>query len=431
MSRVTLKDIAKEAGVSRQTVSKVINNQGNVNPETRERILAAMEKMGYQTHGAARSTRHTAEINQTQITIDGRYERLIFYLNLAHHLAGNLALDISLHDIAFERASDLAHELAKAYSLVLKRGFDRELARELSISLTLSLSVTSTLFGESELELDVRTVLTDARNLTLSLTRAPNSNRIFALARDLDFAISQLLKLSPGRSLATGLNISRLITLGILLLLRIEAPQSPESIAHDTLFLEDRHNLASAFSPAYLSTTVMPYLEAVTNIQHVIDEIHGRPPTAINILAVRHGSIAVDITGGIRDTVELILDTVVPWRRENYRTFKQLETAQKEVEIQQKEVEIEQAKAKLVAEAEEAIHKARLVQAQVQKQELENQKMQIEIMRLALEMVGDVKPGLSQEERLLFAMKMLDPTRLIATSPLEIIGLETNDAPGD
>jgi len=44
---VTIKHVAAEAGVSLQTVSRVINNEPNVRPEMRERVQAAIDKLGY------------------------------------------------------------------------------------------------------------------------------------------------------------------------------------------------------------------------------------------------------------------------------------------------------------------------------------------------------------------------------------------------
>ena len=51
--RVTIKDVAVEAGVSRQTVSRAINNQGEISPTTKERVLQAIEKLGYQPNRLA------------------------------------------------------------------------------------------------------------------------------------------------------------------------------------------------------------------------------------------------------------------------------------------------------------------------------------------------------------------------------------------
>lgn len=44
---VTIKHVAADAGVSLQTVSRVINNEPNVRPEMKERVQASIDKLGY------------------------------------------------------------------------------------------------------------------------------------------------------------------------------------------------------------------------------------------------------------------------------------------------------------------------------------------------------------------------------------------------
>lgn len=50
-------DVAREAHVSGQTVSRVSNGRHNVDADTRERVLAAMRKLGYRPNSAARALR--------------------------------------------------------------------------------------------------------------------------------------------------------------------------------------------------------------------------------------------------------------------------------------------------------------------------------------------------------------------------------------
>jgi LacI family transcriptional regulator len=50
----TIKDVAAEAGVSFQTVSRVINDAPNVTPAMRERVMTAVNKLGYVPSLAAR-----------------------------------------------------------------------------------------------------------------------------------------------------------------------------------------------------------------------------------------------------------------------------------------------------------------------------------------------------------------------------------------
>jgi LacI family transcriptional regulator len=62
--RITISDVAKLAGVSYQTVSRVINNKPEVSPATRQRVLGVIEQTGYRPSGLARglATSRTATI---------------------------------------------------------------------------------------------------------------------------------------------------------------------------------------------------------------------------------------------------------------------------------------------------------------------------------------------------------------------------------
>lgn len=53
--RPTIRDVARKAGVSHQTVSRVINGHESVLPETRALVEAAIEQMGYRPSAIARS----------------------------------------------------------------------------------------------------------------------------------------------------------------------------------------------------------------------------------------------------------------------------------------------------------------------------------------------------------------------------------------
>jgi LacI family transcriptional regulator len=59
--KVTIQDVAQAAGVSRQTVSRAINNRDEISVETRTRIMAIVEQMGYRPSSIARglATQHT------------------------------------------------------------------------------------------------------------------------------------------------------------------------------------------------------------------------------------------------------------------------------------------------------------------------------------------------------------------------------------
>ena len=64
--RPTLRDVAREAGVSYQTVSRVINNNVNVSATTRSRVLKAIESLDFRPNRAAQILQtersHTIEV---------------------------------------------------------------------------------------------------------------------------------------------------------------------------------------------------------------------------------------------------------------------------------------------------------------------------------------------------------------------------------
>ena len=57
IKKITLKEVAERAGVSYQTVSKVLNRQGQVSRETEQRIMDAVRALGYRPNQIARNMR--------------------------------------------------------------------------------------------------------------------------------------------------------------------------------------------------------------------------------------------------------------------------------------------------------------------------------------------------------------------------------------
>jgi LacI family transcriptional regulator len=53
--QVTISQVAKEAGVSLQTVSRVINNRQEITPATRQHVQDVIKRLGYQPNAIARS----------------------------------------------------------------------------------------------------------------------------------------------------------------------------------------------------------------------------------------------------------------------------------------------------------------------------------------------------------------------------------------
>lgn len=54
-AHITIADVAEKANVSKMTVSRVINNKGEISEETRQKIVRVMEELGYRPNRVARS----------------------------------------------------------------------------------------------------------------------------------------------------------------------------------------------------------------------------------------------------------------------------------------------------------------------------------------------------------------------------------------
>ena len=80
----TMKDVAQASGVSIQTVSAVVNEKPGITQETRTRVLAAVERLGYRPYAVARSPAYAVNTNdcpgrfrhyQPLFCYDGQYSR--------------------------------------------------------------------------------------------------------------------------------------------------------------------------------------------------------------------------------------------------------------------------------------------------------------------------------------------------------------------
>ncbi|MGW8850044.1 LacI family DNA-binding transcriptional regulator [Streptomyces xiamenensis] len=54
-SRISMRDVARRAGVSQKTVSRVVNDEPHVSPELRERVRQEIEQLGYRPNTFARA----------------------------------------------------------------------------------------------------------------------------------------------------------------------------------------------------------------------------------------------------------------------------------------------------------------------------------------------------------------------------------------
>src|SRR5581483_5153302 len=101
-----MSDVGRLAGVSHQTVSRVINGSPHVRPETRERVVAAMQELGYRTNPVARALVTGRSKMLGVVSFDTtRYcpASTLFGIEQAAHEAGYFIIVASL--VALDRSS--------------------------------------------------------------------------------------------------------------------------------------------------------------------------------------------------------------------------------------------------------------------------------------------------------------------------------------
>ncbi|MEM6415934.1 MAG: LacI family DNA-binding transcriptional regulator [Pseudomonadota bacterium] len=123
--RAALSDVAAEAGVSVMTVSNVINNKEIVRSQTRERVIKAINKLGYVPTQAGRSLRTNKQWAVGFLLIDDNARYFNDPLN-AEIIAG-------LSDRLNRAGFSLVVELGKSHSLQKINGFHRRLVDALVI----------------------------------------------------------------------------------------------------------------------------------------------------------------------------------------------------------------------------------------------------------------------------------------------------------
>ncbi len=127
-----MQDVARLAGVSHQTVSRVINGAKSIRPQTRERVLQAIEQLGYRPNTAARTLVRgrsaTIGIITTSTTLFGPTS-IHATVNAAAREAGFFVSSVSLAEVTregFEAALDHLDRLA-VEGIVVIAGHDEAL----------------------------------------------------------------------------------------------------------------------------------------------------------------------------------------------------------------------------------------------------------------------------------------------------------------
>lgn len=110
--RPSMVDVAREAGVAHVTVSRVINSPASVTPETRDRVNAAIAKLGYRRNDLARTLKsgrsmtlgvviagsELFELPRILLGVETAAQAAGYWVNLASWQAGNQARLLEMVD---------------------------------------------------------------------------------------------------------------------------------------------------------------------------------------------------------------------------------------------------------------------------------------------------------------------------------------------
>ncbi len=129
-------DVAKLAGVSNQTISRVLNNSERVSSEMRERVLDAITKLNYRPNSTARALASGRSRTVGVITLDMRLYGLASALVGIEHAAHDAGFFVSVSTL---RSLDLSSVLSAADNLrrqnvagILVLALQRDVAKALT-----------------------------------------------------------------------------------------------------------------------------------------------------------------------------------------------------------------------------------------------------------------------------------------------------------
>lgn len=248
--------------------------------------------------------------------------------------------------------------------------------------------------------------------------------RIFGL----QIRLSDLFKIPTVRQMAENISMNsgdpaKIENTAYLLLRSKEAVSIEEPEGLSTLVFMGSERL----TPHYLETHINPYLNAINDLQRVIDEIKGRRPSTIQIKSVRQASpISIDLKGA-PEAIQLIRDTVVPWRRKHIEKMARLQEREKQAEIGNIKADILEKRARAArdnAETAKITAEAAQQREETEKMRLDNERLRLELVaakiQLALELLDRISSGLSETEKIAFVVKLLPSLDILAFSELEI-----------
>ena len=122
---MTINEIAKLAGVSASTVSKIINNKDqSINPETRERVLRIVKEYNYTPYGMIKSTSQAKTfLLAVLFRYTGKANQLV---SAVVHTAQKHGYSVLIFDSQNDPAEELKHTDKSVNDIIHGLGFSNK-----------------------------------------------------------------------------------------------------------------------------------------------------------------------------------------------------------------------------------------------------------------------------------------------------------------
>ena len=126
----TMKDVARLAGVSVQTVSCVINSTGSISEETRKQVMQTIEQLDYRRHPMARSMRTGQTSLIGLLVLDMTNPVLATIASHVEATAYSQDYNVVLHNVGMDARREQAYLESAAHNrlydgLIIVNAFDR------------------------------------------------------------------------------------------------------------------------------------------------------------------------------------------------------------------------------------------------------------------------------------------------------------------
>lgn len=186
------------------------------------------------------------------------------------------------------------------------------------------------------------------------------------------------------------------------------------------IILVNHPNVPFVLTPDILETQVSPYLSAIAKLQNLVSTVRKHRPYPVTIKAIRQSSPVSVSLSAAADAIQIVRDSLVPWRKRHAEKMAQLLEQEKQADIESKKAEILEKR----AHAERERVEAKKQREEAERLKLENEKLRLELQRfrvlLAVEILAQAAPNLSEAEKIAYLLKILPPLDVLIFSELEV-----------